>query len=469
MRVSSGFHGIVVRIEIRSCRLKRWVFLVIALLASLGAAAHDIPDEVKVQAFVKPEGKRLHLLVRVPLAAMREADLPLRDGGYIDLARAQPAVLTAVRLWLVDNIDVYENDAKLPAPEIAAVRIALASDRSFESYERALATVRSPPLDPSQDFFWKQQHLDALLDYSIASEQSEFSIHPRLAQLGFHVATALRFLPPGGAERAFYLHGDAGLVHLEPSWARAAFTFVEMGFRHILDGTDHLLFIACLVIPFRRLAPLIIIATAFTIAHSVTLAAAALGHAPSGLWFPPLVELLIAISIVYMALENIVAPNVRRRWILAFAFGLVHGFGFAFALSESLQFAGSHLATALFAFNVGVELGQVAVLVVLVPALGFLFRYIPERIGVIVLSALVAHTGWHWVQERYEVLRKFSLPTLDAAAAASLMRWAMAAIALAVIVWLLDGRVRRWLEPKPGSDPGLAHPDPRVAEDAHPR
>jgi hypothetical protein len=461
MRVSSGFRGIVVRIEIRGCRLKHWIILVITLLASLASSAHDIPDEVKLQAFVKPEGKRLHLLVRVPLAAMREADLPLRNGGNIDLANAQPALLTAVRLWLVDNIDVFENDTKLAAPEIVAVRIALASDRSFESYERALATVRSAPIDADQELYWKQQHLDALLDYPIASERSEFSIHPRVAQLGFRVATALRFLPPGEPERAFYLHGDAGMVHLDPGWARAAMTFVEMGFRHILDGTDHLLFIACLVIPFRRLAPLIIIATAFTLAHSITLAAAALGHAPSGLWFPPLVEMLIATSIVYMALENIVAPNVRRRWILAFAFGLVHGFGFAFALADSLQFAGSHLATALFAFNVGVELGQVSVLVMLVPTLAFIFRYIPERVGVIVLSALVAHTGWHWMQERFEVLRKFSLPTIDAAAAASLMRWAMAAIALAVVVWLLDSKVRRWFD---SADPGA-----RVAEDAHPR
>src|SRR6202008_2872821 len=117
---------------------------------------------------------------------------------------------------------------------------------------------------------------------------------------------------------------------------------------------------------------------------------------PDGLWFPPLVEVLIAVSIVYMALENIVGSTLRRRWIIAFAFGLVHGFGFAFALRESLQFAGSHLLTALFAFNVGVELGQVAVLLVLVPVLRLVFRYVPERIGVIVLSALVAHTGWHW-------------------------------------------------------------------------
>jgi uncharacterized membrane protein YwaF len=146
-----------------------------------------------------------------------------------------------------------------------------------------------------------------------------------------------------------------------------------------------------------------------------------------------------------MALENIVGSNAGRRWIVAFAFGLVHGFGFAFALRETLQFAGSHFITALVAFNVGVELGQIAVLLVLVPALTLLFRIVPERIGVIILSALIAHTGWHWMSDRFADLRKFPLPTMDAAATASLMRWAMAAIVLAGIVWLVDARIRSWL------------------------
>ena len=81
-----------------------------------------------------------------------------------------------------------------------------------------------------------------------------------------------------------------------------------------------------------------------------------------------------------MALENIAGvTNVQRRWMMAFAFGLVHGFGFSFALRETLQFAGSHLLTSLLAFNVGVELGQLFVLALLVPALDLLFRYRRRR------------------------------------------------------------------------------------------
>ena len=86
----------------------------------------------------------------------------------------------------------------------------------------------------------------------------------------------------------------------------------------------------------------------------------------------------------------------------------MHGFGFSFALRETLQFAGSHLLTSLLSFNVGVELGQLLVLALLIPALDLLFRFVvAERMGTIILSALVAHTGWHWMIERGERLRRF--------------------------------------------------------------
>jgi hypothetical protein len=424
----------------------------LALLALLAAAAlppatraHDIPNDVKVQAFVKPEGQRLLLLVRVPLGAMNEVDMPLRGPGYLDLPRAEGALRVAARLWFADNVALFEGDRLLPYPGIAEVRVSLASDRSFGSWAEAIAHVRAPRVAESTDLYWRQQFLDVLLEYPVASEQSDFSIRPRLERLGLKVLTTLRFLPAGKDERAYEFRGDPGVVHLDPRWHQAALRFVAEGFFHILDGTDHLLFIACLVIPFRRLRPLVIIATAFTVAHSITLAATAFGFAPGGLWFPPLVETLIAVSIVYMALENMVGSNAHRRWIIAFAFGLVHGFGFAFALRETLQFAGSHLATSLVAFNLGVELGQVAVLLVLVPAMNLLVRAVPERAATIILSALVAHTGWHWMSERWTDLRKFPVPEMDAAATAGLLRWLMAAVVLAALVWAADGWLRRWL------------------------
>jgi hypothetical protein len=287
--------------------------------------------------------------------------------------------------------------------------------------------------------------VDVLLEYDIASEDSEYALHPALAHLGVRTQTVLRFVLPDGRERVFRYDGDPGMVRLDPRWHHAAFRFVQLGFLHILEGIDHLLFVLCLVIPFRKLRGLVAIVTAFTVAHSITLIAAAFGFAPSGLWFPPLIETLIAASIVYMAIENIVGAKLQRRWMIAFAFGLVHGFGFSFLLRESLQFAGSHLITSLLAFNIGVELGQVAVLLLAIPVLNWLFSKIDERVGTIVLSALVAHTAWHWMGDRFADLRQFefTLPTLDAAFAAALLRGLMLLLVAGGAGWLLVGLMKR--------------------------
>ena len=417
-------------------------------LLPLGAAAHDIPNDVRVQAFVKPAGQRLQLLVRVPLVAMNEVDFPRRGPGYLDLARTDPALRHAASLWIADNIELYEGDVRLDAPRIVDVRVSLPSDKSFASYDEALAHVMGPRPPETMELYWNQQLLDALFEYTIASDRSTFSIEPRLARLGLRVVTALQFLPATGASRAFEFHGNPGLVRLDPRWHQAALRFVELGFLHILDGTDHLLFILCLVIPFRALRPLIVLVTSFTVAHSITLIASAFGLAPTALWFPPLIETLIAMSIIYMALENVVGSNVQRRWIITFAFGLVHGFGFSFVLGQTLQFAGSHLLTALLSFNIGVELGQLLVVLLLVPALDLLFRFVvAERIGTIIVSLFVAHTAWHWMTERAERLSQFPWPTLDAAFVASSMRWLMLILVLGCAIWLVNAALRRsgWL------------------------
>ena len=378
------------------------------LLIAVPLCAHDIAGDVKVQAYLKPEAQTMRVVLRVPLKAMRDIEFPRRGTGFLDVERAEPALRDAVTMWISSVIELYENGSRVPAPRLAGVKASLESDRSFVAYRDALAHVTGES-KPIGDVPVEQVMLDAVLEYPIQSEASEFSIRPKLERLGISVVTALFFLPPQGTVRAFEYTGDAGLVRLDPSWLQAALTFVRLGFFHILDGTDHLLFLFCLVIPFRKLRQLLMIVTSFTVAHSITLIASAFNLAPTALWFPPLIETLIAASIVYMALENIVGTaSVHRRWIITFGFGLVHGFGFSFALHETLQFAGSHLVASLLAFNVGVELGQILVLLVLLPSLALLFRYVvAERIGTIILSALVAHTGWHWMLERWDVLRKF--------------------------------------------------------------
>ncbi len=429
------------------------LFVAVCLLTAAAVSAHDIPNDVTVQTYFKPEGQTLRLVLRVPLVAMRDMDYPkrgARNSEMLDLARADKTLRDAATLWVADFLDVYEDGAKLPYPHIAAVRASLQSDRSFTSYDAALAHVTGPRLPDDMEYPWAQGLLDVLFEFPIHSDHARFSIDPRFARLGIHTLTVVRFLPPGGAVRAFELPGDPGLVHLDPSWTQAAFQFVKLGFEHILDGTDHLLFLFCLVIPFRRAKPLIAVVTSFTVAHSITLFMSAFNLAPDALWFPPLIETLIAASIVYMALENIVGANVQRRWLITFGFGLVHGFGFSFALRQTLQFAGSHLLTSLFAFNIGVELGQLLVLAIMLPALALLFKYgVEERMGTIILSAIVAHTAWHWLTDRYATLRQYRIewPAMDAVFLVNAMRVAMVVIA-ALGVWWLVGVMRNAASPR---------------------
>jgi hypothetical protein len=422
--------------------------LAAALLFTATAFAHDIPVDATIQAFVKPSGDRLHFLVRVPLQTMRDVDVPLDPQGFLDLDKLAPLMPDAATLWIGNVVRFYENDSPLARrPQVIATQISLPSDKSFASYERALAHVTGPALPRDIRASWNQMMFDVLFDYPIQSDRSDFSIQPAVDGLAARVNTILRFLPSGGAVRAYEFSGDPGLVRLDPSWHQAALSFIRMGFDHILDGTDHLLFLLCLVIPFRRFRALVPVVTAFTVAHSITLITSAYGLAPDAGWFPPLIETLIAVSIVYMALENIVGvANVHRRWILAFAFGLVHGFGFSFALRQSMQFAGAHLLTSLLSFNVGVELGQLLVLILIIPILKALFRYVvEERMGTIILSALVAHTGWHWMLDRANAMRRFPFrwPELTNAFMASALRWAMVIVAVAGLIWLIDGALSK--------------------------
>ena len=173
--------------------------------------------------------------------------------------------------------------------------------------------------------------------------------------------------------------------------------FIAMGVEHIVGGIDHLLFLVALLALVRGFWPTVTIVTAFTAAHSVTLSLAALGlvDVPSRL-----VEPLIAASIVWVALENVLAPSAAgRRWLVAALFGLVHGLGFASALGE-LGLPPDAMARG---FNVGVELGQLAFIAVVLPPLAWASRreHLPRLPQI--LSLVVACLGAVWFVERIVV------------------------------------------------------------------
>src|SRR5262245_59947959 len=150
------------------------------LTLKLSAFAHDIPNDVTVQAFLKPEGERLLLLVRVPLRACRDVEFPTRGSGYLDLARADAALRDAATLWISDNLELYEGDARIQPERVVSARVSLESDRSFESYEQALAHVTGERLSNETELYWNQGILDVSFEYAIQSDHSRFSIRPAL-------------------------------------------------------------------------------------------------------------------------------------------------------------------------------------------------------------------------------------------------------------------------------------------------
>jgi hypothetical protein len=183
-----------------------------------------------------------------------------------------------------------------------------------------------------------------------------------------------------------------------PAPPRADGGFFRLGVEHILTGYDHLLFLAALLLRGGRLGSLFQIITAFTVAHSVTLALAV-----SGLVVLPgrLVEPLIAASIVWVAAENLLVRKgpPPHRWRVAFAFGLVHGFGFA-SILVPLSLPAAGLAWAIFGFNLGVEAGQALVVIALLPVLAWMHGKPWERMVASTASSAVAVMGLVWLAER---------------------------------------------------------------------
>ena len=180
---------------------------------------------------------------------------------------------------------------------------------------------------------------------------------------------------------------------LDHETSGGAWSFFKMGIEHILTGYDHLVFLLGLVLARGRVRQLVGVVTAFTVAHSITLALAAFNvWAPS----PRIIEPAIALSIVYVGIENFFVKDASKRWRITFPFGLIHGFGFAGALQE-ISLPRAQIPGALLSFNLGVEAGQLAVMAIVLPIIFSLRKqdwFEPRAVRVV--SGAVALAGGIW-------------------------------------------------------------------------
>ncbi len=183
--------------------------------------------------------------------------------------------------------------------------------------------------------------------------------------------------------------GNASTVHL-------MYAFILLGIEHIFIGLDHILFLIGLILLGGSFRDLIKIITAFTLSHSVTLVLATLGIVV----LPDrVVESVIALSIMYIAVENFFLESTEYRWAVAGLFGFVHGFGFASVLQD-IGLPAQGLLTSLLAFNIGVEIGQIAIVAVVLPMIWLLGKTVYRRPVVLAGSFMIFIFGALWFIER---------------------------------------------------------------------
>jgi hypothetical protein len=324
----------------------------------------------------------------------------------IEAVRADPAGLAA----FVTGGHVLRADGTPLAPELRGVRLQpRGSVPPFDTAAEAAAATSGPVFPeggPEVDLF--SAVLDVAAFYPAAGPVGRLSIESRLhpGRLGGHETINLViYHPPGEApvRRQFSgLMAEPVPVH-ESLWRTVAAT-VWLGIEHIAGGLDHVVFVLCLTVGAGRLRVLVARVTAFTFGHSVTLTLGALGQVPAAPWFVPAVETAIAASIVWVALAagRSGGTGGPATLLVVAGLGLVHGFGFSFLLRDILGTTPAHLLAQLAAFNLGVELGQLAIVIAAAAVLARLGRHDPARRARATASVRTgaAWVGAVWIAER---------------------------------------------------------------------
>ena len=298
-------------------------------------------------------------------------------------------------------------------PTVGAVRACpIGREPGFATLEEAKTALRAGPPFPeaAPETYVGDTIVDVLLKYRRPDSVGEYEISSDLdpGQEGQEdTANLILDHGPGGTK----VFRARGLLH-EPikvtrSSYAAAMTFIWEGVRHILGGPDHVLFVLCLVLGATGLRSLIARVTGFTVGHSVTLSAGFFGYVPKGAWFVPTVETGIALSIIFAGAIALMPRQERvgREWTMFFvtcAIGLLHGLGFSFVLHEILKVDSPNIWQSLLAFNVGVEVGQLAIVLLAWP-LFLVLQKLSEtawrfsRIGIACACILIAT---YWSVER---------------------------------------------------------------------
>jgi len=399
----------------------------------------DLPPQIVLQGFLKPEDGRLHLLVRVPLVLLSSFSLPQRGLGYLDLARIDDSLKQAATAT-GHQIELFADGIVL-APTARETRISIPSDRSFSSYSTALAHLQGPPLPIDTDLFWNQGFFDTQLEYPLQSPLPNLWIRVNVApELGRRVKLRLGYLPVDGPPLTYELPGGSGWIPLDARWYEAAWLFVKNGFFDAF-AFDRFVFLLCLIAPFRQFRSLLAVVLVLTGLQALTSTGITEGTIVDSPLLAALFSTSLAAAIVLLAIGNLATPSLRRRWFISAIVGAFGGFGLGHLLADVLQFAGAHRVASVVSFNVGVALGEVVMLALGLAALRLLFaRVLGPALGVVVLSAVLGHMGWHWmVDEGHELVHELGHTGLSTALLV-ITPWLLPALLVGGLAYFLPSR-----------------------------
>ncbi len=296
-------------------------------------------------------------------------------------------------------------------PRIEAVRAHPAARQPpFSTLEQARVALAGPAYAPDYEVTYVGDTVvDVALFYPGESPVAVYAFSSRLKPdiEGEEQIANLLLDHLGGDTQVYRASGLLERpIEVSRSPLAAALTFIKEGVRHIVEGTDHVLFVLCLAIGALTLGNLLWRVTGFTLGHTLTLITGFLGYAPSGGWFVPTVEVAIALSIVYAGVVALMQKPGGATVVITAMIGLLHGLGFSFVLHEILKLESPNLWISLVSFNVGVEIGQVAIILAVWPLLYLLERRWPRwaRAGRIAIAVPCIAIAALWTGERLGLL-----------------------------------------------------------------
>ena len=412
-----------------------YLFVVLSLLGITTASAH-FKLNLNVRIFhVEHLSNGLNVYMRLPMPylvahLLGEADeggLPspapytnnrLEEGKlvhYVDLEQFKNAS-EGLAFFAMQGLNLSVDDDKLNG-KVEDIKIYKnGSQPDFATLDEAKKSFQDELIfdDFEQEVYVGDTTVDVVLHYSSQKTIYKYALsstlNPSLPDQGETANLVLDYSPSG-----VQVFRERGLLNepviISRSVMDAVFTFIKEGVKHILEGLDHVLFVICLVLGAMHLRPLFWRVTGFTVGHSITLSLGFFGFVPTGAWFVPAVETGIALSIIYVAIVAVL-PDFKRaeqrqrsEWSvvgITGLIGLLHGLGFSFVLQNILQVTSPNIWQSLLAFNIGVELGQL--LIVLFAGLAFyLIGLLGKRVAKVnrfSVAGLCIAISCYWVIER---------------------------------------------------------------------